>query len=52
MTPGCNPVSEDFMERLFGGLGQSYMKVGQFHKAVQTFKKSLKLAKEREDPGR
>jgi len=52
MTPGCNPVSEDFMERLFGSLGQSYMKVGQFHKAVQTFKKSLKLAKEREDPGR
>jgi len=52
MTAGYNPVSEDFMERLFVGLGQSYMKVAQFHKAVQTFKKSLKLAKERKDQGR
>jgi len=52
MIPGYNLVSEGFMKRLFVGLGQSYMKVAQFHKAVQTFKKSLKLAKERKDPGR
>ena len=52
MTPGCNPVTEGFMEKLFVGLEHSYMKVGQLHKAVQTFKKSLKLTKERNDPGR
>jgi len=51
MTPGCNPVTEGIVEKLFVSLGHSYMKVGQLHKAVQTFKKSLKLAKETNDPG-
>lgn len=51
-SPGWKPLREGLMERLCASLGGCYVKVGQPNKAIQTYKKSLKLAEERKHRGR